>query len=58
MYRQAEYAVDTAAPGQWRGVPGFHMIRDQTEDMVDEGKVNVLVQMNRRLDGTTSLRGE
>lgn len=47
LYRQAEYAIDTAAPGQWRGVPGFHMIRDQTEDMVDDGKVNVLVQMNR-----------
>jgi N-methylhydantoinase B len=46
LYRCAEYAIDTAAPGEWRGVPAFHMIRDHTEDFGGEGKVNVLVQMN------------
>jgi N-methylhydantoinase B len=47
LYHQAEYAIDTAAPGRWRGVPGFHTIRDQTGDMLEDGKVNVLVQMSR-----------
>jgi N-methylhydantoinase B len=47
LYHRAEYEIDTAAPGQWRGVPAFHMLRDQTEDLVGDGKVNVLVQMNR-----------
>jgi len=47
LYRQAEYAIDTAAPGRWRGVPAFHMLREHTDDFVGDGKVNVLVQMNR-----------
>lgn len=47
LYRQAEYAIDTAAPGQWRGVPAFHMVREHTDDFTGNGKVNVLVQMNR-----------
>ena len=47
LYYKAEYAQDTAAPGQWRGVPAFHMIRDHTQDFAGDGKVNVLVQMSR-----------
>jgi N-methylhydantoinase B len=47
LYHQAEYAIDTAAPGRWRGVPAFHMVRDHTADLVGEGKANVLVQMSR-----------
>jgi N-methylhydantoinase B len=27
LYLQAEYAADTAAPGQWRGTPAFHVRR-------------------------------
>ncbi len=46
LYRMAEYATDTAAPGEWRGVPAFHMLREHTDDFVGEGKMNVLVQMN------------
>jgi N-methylhydantoinase B len=47
LYRRAEYAIDTAAPGRWRGVPAFQVERDHTADFVDEGRINVLVQMNR-----------
>jgi N-methylhydantoinase B len=27
MYLQGEYAIDTAAPGRWRGAPAYHMQR-------------------------------
>lgn len=27
VYWQGEYAIDTAAPGRWRGAPAFHMQR-------------------------------
>jgi N-methylhydantoinase B len=27
MYLQGEYAIDTAAPGRWRGTPAYHMQR-------------------------------
>lgn len=27
LYRQGEYAIDTAAPGRWRGTPAYHMQR-------------------------------
>jgi N-methylhydantoinase B len=47
LYHRAEYEIDSAAPGRFRGVPAFHMVRDQTDDLVGDGKVNVLVQMNR-----------
>jgi len=31
-YHQYEYVSDTAAPGQWRGVPGFAMKRESVRD--------------------------
>lgn len=27
IYLQGEYAIDTAAPGKWRGTPAYHMQR-------------------------------
>jgi len=33
LYELAEYATDTAAPGQWRGAPAFHYRRVNTEGM-------------------------
>ncbi len=32
FYHQYEYVGDTAAPGQWRGVPGFAMKRESVRD--------------------------
>lgn len=52
LYTKFEYEIDTAAPGQWRGVPAIHTIREHTDDYVGDGKTNVMVQMNRhRLQG-------
>jgi N-methylhydantoinase B len=31
LYRRAEYEVDTAAPGKWRGVPAFVVERENPE---------------------------
>jgi N-methylhydantoinase B len=32
FYHEYEYVKDTAAPGQWRGVPGFAMKRESVRD--------------------------
>jgi N-methylhydantoinase B len=43
LYLEGEYATDTAAPGQWRGVPAFRMQR-QTRDVKGNAVVNIFVQ--------------
>jgi len=44
LYLQGEYVIDTAAPGKWRGAPGYWMRRASTTDPVVN---NIYVQASR-----------
>jgi N-methylhydantoinase B len=44
-YHRYEYTTDTAAPGQWRGVPGFAMEREAVSDQY----VNAIVVGRRNV---------